>query len=343
MPSDHREAPHRATLTPTWHPSLVRWALPRGRRRAGALAVLAALVAACRGSGSSLAGSDATSTPTSPTSSSTKQTSGSTSTTATGGARAGVVTADRLALPARPEAVELVLLRVERALRTDGESAAALRDLGIDQQVAYRALSVHPDWVRTVLAALPADLAKAVAATVSAGAAVGGLTEPARALPVWKIVTPLPVDTLMASYREAESLSGIAWQYFAAIHFVETRVGRIVGPSTAGAQGPMQFLPSTWAEFGRGGDIYDAHDAILAAARFLLARGGPANLDRALFSYNPDRRYVDSIEGYASVMLDDARAYAGYHAWQVYYSTADGTFLLPEGYPNVPALELPPS
>ena len=72
-------------------------------------------------------------------------------------------------------------------------------------------------------------------------------------------------------------------------------------------------------------------------------RGTAANLDRALFSYNPDDRYVQSIKGYAEVMLADARTYAGYHAWQVYYATRDATYLLPEGYPQVAAVKLPPT
>ncbi len=38
------------------------------------------------------------------------------------------------------------------------------------------------------------------------------------------------------------------WYYLAAINLIETRMGRIDGLSTAGAQGPMQFLP---ADVGR--------------------------------------------------------------------------------------------
>jgi hypothetical protein len=94
----------------------------------------------------------------------------------------------------------------------------------------------------------------------------------------------------------------------------------------------MQVLPSTWAVYGRGGNIDDDHDAILAAGRFLATNGGPGDMDRALFAYNRSRAYVASVEDYARVMLDDPRAYDGYYQWQVYYATTSGVVRLPEGY-----------
>ena len=142
---------------------------------------------------------------------------------------------------------------------------------------------------------------------------------------------PKPVDVLLGYYKEAEASTGIPWAYFAAIHFVETKTGRIRGNSTAGAQGPMQFIPSTWAVYGEG-DINDDHDAIRAAARYLKAAGGPGNMDKAIFAYNPSDAYVTAIEKYAGVMMADQRAFDGYHAWQVYVSTVDGTTYLPEGW-----------
>ncbi len=68
---------------------------------------------------------------------------------------------------------------------------------------------------------------------------------------------------------------GVGWNYLAAIHLVETKFGRVKSDSVAGAQGPMQFIPSTWRIYGNGGDIHDPHDAILAAARLLRANGAP--------------------------------------------------------------------
>jgi hypothetical protein len=80
------------------------------------------------------------------------------------------------------------------------------------------------------------------------------------------------------------------------------------------------------------GDINSNHDAIQAAGRYLASRGGTAKIDRALYSYNNDARYVEAIKAYASVLLDDPKAFDGYYQWQVFYATRNGTFLLPEGF-----------
>jgi membrane-bound lytic murein transglycosylase B len=116
------------------------------------------------------------------------------------------------------------------------------------------------------------------------------------------------------------------------VHLVETRMGRIRGTSTAGAQGPMQFLPSTWARWGGGGDINDPHDAILAAGRYLQASGAPGDLHRALYAYNHSEHYVRAVTLYAQQIEADPRAYLAYHAWQVYYITPRGDLWLEEGY-----------
>ena len=223
-----------------------------------------------------------------------------------------------------------VLRRVEPALvRGDGFDDPSL---GRDQQLAYRALAVHPAWVERVVAAVPAGIRDRVRANVAAGAALGGLTGEAPAgFPAWEILAPQPSTTLRRHYDEAERASGVPWQYLAAIHLVETRVGRIRGLSSAGAQGPMQFIPATWEAYGEG-DINDDRDAILAAGRYLASRGAPADMDRALFSYNNDDRYVAAVKAYADVLAAAPGTYDGYHQWQVFYATVDGTYLLPEGW-----------
>jgi hypothetical protein len=241
---------------------------------------------------------------------------------------------DQLRAPLDAPATAAELIRTERALRRDGPDPPTRLALGWAQQLAYGALSSHPEWLDAVMAALPDDVAPIVRANHDAAV---HLTNPnlgptPASLPDWTIRTPPPPGTLLADYREAEAQSGVPWTYLAAIHLVETRMGRIHGNSGAGAQGPMQFVPSTWTEYGNGGNIDDDHDAILAAGRFLADHGGAGDISRALFAYNPSDDYVAAIEDYAGVMTADPRAYDGYYAWQVYVTTTAGTQRLPEGW-----------
>jgi len=251
---------------------------------------------------------------------------------------------DDIAVPNNPAQTATSLRRVERALRAPKTRPTALKRLGWEQQNAYRALSNHPHWLEDVVSRLPADVQPIVTANERAGRdleALGGEGSRPRHLPDWRIVSPPPVEVLRAYYGEAEAASGIPWAYLASIHLVETRLGRIRGTSSAGAQGPMQFIPETWARYGQG-DINDNRDAILAAARFLQANGGPSDMSRALFRYNNSSRYVEAVESYAQLMLSVERALLGYYQWQVYYPTTEGTFVLPEGYPDKPARKVSP-
>jgi soluble lytic murein transglycosylase-like protein len=260
--------------------------------------------------------------------------SGSATTTSAPATGARPVPVDDLGGPTTAASAARVLARVEHGLRTDGQDATALAKLGRAQQLAYRAVAAHPAWTAKVLADVPSSVRAAVRANIDAGAALNALTGSApvpSGFPDWQILTPPPAATLRDYYDEAERASGISWAYLAAIHLVETRMGRIRGLSSAGAQGPMQFIPATWARYGEG-DINDNRQAILAAGRYLKASNGVTDIDRALFSYNNDDRYVAAVKAYASVMLADEHAYDGYHGWQVFSSTADGTFLLPEGF-----------
>jgi len=234
--------------------------------------------------------------------------------------------------PKAPESIAAMLTRVERGLRDDDREPDRLRVLGWEQQIAYRELSNHDDWVPIALAALPDDVRPWVQRNLDASAALSRITPPEAQLPDWTVLAPPSADTMRAYYNEAEQASGIPWAYLAAIHFLETRMGRIHGNSSAGAQGPMQFIPSTWAAYGNGGDVNDNRDAILAAGRYLRAAGGPANMDKAIFAYNHDDGYVLAVKAYAANMLENPRAYDGYYQWQVYYRTVDGTYLLPEGW-----------
>jgi len=95
----------------------------------------------------------------------------------------------------------------------------------------------------------------------------------------------------------------------ARIKGVERRHGTKHGPSRPGALGPMQFLPSTWAEwgitaFGQPGppDIRNELDAVPSAARLLCAAGAgnPATVSQAIFAYNHATWYVAEVLALAS-------------------------------------------
>jgi membrane-bound lytic murein transglycosylase B len=130
----------------------------------------------------------------------------------------------------------------------------------------------------------------------------------------------------------------VGWFYLAAINFIETDFGRVAGPSTAGAQGPMQFLPATWAIYGHG-NIHRPKDAILAAAYLLAAHGATQNIAAAVYAYNPSWRYVDAVLRYARRLRHDPHALAGYYHRQVICRLASGWVLLPAGYGINPAAQ----
>ncbi|HYV22872.1 MAG TPA: lytic transglycosylase domain-containing protein [Candidatus Bathyarchaeia archaeon] len=231
-----------------------------------------------------------------------------------------------------PDALAVQIVAAERAVRDPGVTGADLAWFAHLQQLTYRRLAARPEWRDVVLAALPSDIRATATANADATADLRATVVPGPDLPkTWRIVEPAPLEDLARYYRDAELEFGIPWSYLAAIHLVETRMGRIRGTSVAGAQGPMQFMPATWARYGEG-DINSDRDAIRAAARYLQANGAPANMAGALFRYNQSERYVRAVTAYAEVMRADPDAYRGYYGWQVYYLTTSGDILLPVGY-----------
>lgn len=121
----------------------------------------------------------------------------------------------------------------------------------------------------------------------------------------------LSYDQLLGIWQRAGAAYGVPWQVLAAINKVESNFGRNMGPSSAGAIGWMQFMPSTWLRWGFDAsgdgvaDPWNAEDAIYSAARYLAAAGGGSDLSRAVFSYNHADWYVNEVLSLASLYGQD--------------------------------------
>jgi murein DD-endopeptidase MepM/ murein hydrolase activator NlpD len=108
-------------------------------------------------------------------------------------------------------------------------------------------------------------------------------------------------DQLFTLWQRDGTLYGVPWQVLAAINKIESNFGQNMGPSSAGAIGWMQFMPSTWERWGLDADgdgianPWSPEDAIAAAARYLAASGGGSDISRAVFSYNHAQWYVDEV------------------------------------------------
>ncbi|MFH1508676.1 MAG: lytic transglycosylase domain-containing protein [bacterium] len=103
-------------------------------------------------------------------------------------------------------------------------------------------------------------------------------------------------------YRQAAKKYDVPWEVLSAVHYVETkRSGDSFIRSYAGAQGPMQFIPSTFRAYGTDGNgdniaqINNVNDAIYSAANLLSHSGGKDNINRALLSYNHSYSYVNRV------------------------------------------------
>jgi membrane-bound lytic murein transglycosylase B len=240
-------------------------------------------------------------------------------------------------VPARHDAATLAA-QLDHAATTLRDRQAAETDVrraGEFQQLAVHTLSTGPDgYLRRVLARLRPETAMVTRNAVHAVRLLRMLTDPAPKLPQWRILAPAPPKELQRYYHQAQRRTGVPWTYLAAVNLVESRMGRIRGASTAGALGPMQFLPSTWDVYGAGGDVNDPHDAILAAGRLLRDNGAPGDMANALYHYNPAASYVRAVTAFARTIQRSPSAYRGYWHWRVLFRQRRGTYVLPVGYPD---------
>jgi murein DD-endopeptidase MepM/ murein hydrolase activator NlpD len=170
----------------------------------------------------------------------------------------------------------------------------------------------------TLVAGMIVSLVMVVAVLVSSVGAVASMCEQAveeqpsisptgyvPTQPSQEALADIPANYLDA-YRRAGEEYGIDWAILAAIGKIESGHGEggkevtCIG-SPAGAQGPMQFLPSTWATEGVDGngdgvkDVCQYEDAIFGAASYLVRSGAPQDYHAALFSYNHAGWYVQEV------------------------------------------------
>ncbi|MDA0726127.1 MAG: transglycosylase SLT domain-containing protein [Cyanobacteria bacterium] len=232
------------------------------------------------------------------------------------------------------------LAALESQLRDPQTPADQLPDLAHQQQVIYRVLSLDRQRSQAVLDQLPTRWRSVAERHLAARRAFLAMSKrrPTQ-VPAWRIIPPEPLPQLLAHYRKAEAATGIEWEVLAAVNLVETGMGRIDGVSIANAQGPMQFLPTTWAEPGIGrGDIRNPHDAIQAAARYLVRRGGLKNIRRGLWGYNNSDLYGEAVLLYASLIKEDPQALVGLYHWEIHYNAQQGDLWLPVGYEQLQPL-----
>jgi soluble lytic murein transglycosylase-like protein len=231
-------------------------------------------------------------------------------------------TADRLA--ATTSALESAI--DEWCATGSARQPRPLRLWALHQQRVFLALGLARRPIGdAVVARLPAGQRADARDVLTARRALVRLTAPTT-LPLSSFRTgpAEPADRLLGHYREADRRFHVPWHVLAAVNFVETAFGKVRSRSSAGAQGPMQFLPATWRAYGLGGDVHDPRDAILGAANLLHESGAPGDLRRALYAYNHSQLYVAAVLAYARVLRRHPRFLYAFHAWQVFVRTPQG-------------------
>jgi hypothetical protein len=218
------------------------------------------------------------------------------------------------------DAIDRWLARDPHATR----SPESVQLLALYQQRLTRALAREPALAARVIALLSPSVAAITRANVEASARLFSHARPVSDASALRTARPESAGTLLGYYQEAEKRFGVQWQVLAAVNAIESRFGRVRSASYAGAQGPMQFIPTTWDAYGLGGDVHDPHDAIIGAANYLASSGAPEDDRTALYHYNPVNDYVAAVLLYARQMTRDPRTYYAYYNWQVFVFTKQG-------------------
>lgn len=186
------------------------------------------------------------------------------------------------------EAVKAAARAVSAATQArDALAAAQQTNIQLHQAAELSAQRKELDKLNKELEASLASL------NASAGAGASGIG----------VTAVAPADLIVLYQRAAKTCPGLPWGVLAGIGQVETNHGQNKNVSSAGAMGPMQFLPSTFKTYGVDGDgdgivdILDQADAVFSAAHYLCANGAgnTATLYDAIFHYNHLDSYVRMV------------------------------------------------
>ena len=195
------------------------------------------------------------------------------------------------------------------------------------QQRIYRLMARNTKLGNKTMRRLDGLLARSADRIVGAHREISGLVEPLPANFKFPTGRAKPAAELLRYYRAAQRRFGVNWRVLAAVNYIETKFGKVKATSSAGAKGPMQFMPPTWRAYGMGGNIRNDRDAIMGAANYLRASGaarGPAGLRDALWAYNHSDYYVRSVLGYMRYIKSRTRHYFTLYNWQVFVVTTRG-------------------
>jgi len=195
------------------------------------------------------------------------------------------------------------------------------------QQRIYRLIARNKRLGNRTLSRLDGLLARSAQRIVGAHRELRGLADPLPANFTFPTGRAKPAGELMRYYKAAQRRFGVDWRVLASVNYIETKFGKVKATSSAGAKGPMQFMPPTWRAYGLGGNIRNVRDAIMGAANYLRASGaarGPAGVRRALWAYNHSDHYVRSVLDYMRYMRSRTRHFFTLYNWQVYVVTTRG-------------------
>jgi membrane-bound lytic murein transglycosylase B len=166
--------------------------------------------------------------------------------------------------------------------------------------------SFTPSWAESATPT-PAPVKAATAAVAPTPQPLAAITTPPPPAPADIATTKLAAAGLKsqfaASYLSVQAKTGTPWQLVAAVHVTETtQSDNTARSSSAGAIGPMQFMPGTWRAYALDGDgngttdITDLDDALLTGGRYLAAGGAAkGNYNNALYNYNHSNTYVAHV------------------------------------------------